>query len=247
MGAAVAETGSQFSERILRLLERVQHRVAKTPAEKEAIYRLRYEAYIRNDLIDPREDERLCDSGYDDDSVGLITSTHIDGELVATVRINIGAGADAALPSQRVFSDVMSPYLHAGCAVADFTRAAARLEASREFPELPYLALRPGYLALGHWDVDFAVATPRPEHSAFYRRIFQFSAWSEARSYPNVAPKVMCLGMDFQNVRDRVEARYPFFRSTAAERETLFGPRPVGEIRLRTGAGRRDLEPRAIA
>ncbi len=223
MGVVVASSGSQFSERVLQLLQRVEHRVACTASEKEAAYGLRYEAYIRNELIDARQDGLLYDAGYDDSPNSWIVGTYIDGELVATVRINLAVGADGGLPSLRVFGDVISPHLRAGRTVVDFTRAAARLEASRRFPELPYIALRPGYMAAEHFDIDFAIATTRAEHMAFYRRVFQFSAWSEARSYPNVAPKIVCLGMDFQALRDAVLARYPFFRSTAAERTALFG------------------------
>ncbi len=234
MSAAVVEASSRFSERILKLLERVDHCIARTPSEKDDIYRLRHEAYVRNDLIEPCDDGRLYDSRYDDDRQCWITSTYIDGELAATVRVNLGIGPEAVLPSQQVFSDVILPHLKAGRLIADFTRAAARLEASRRYPELPYLALRPGYMALEHFDVDVAIASPRPEHAAFYRRVFQFVPWSEPRSYPNVVPKVMCLGMDFHAVRDRVEARHSFYRSTAAEREALFGPpalrRPVSRL-----------------
>jgi len=223
MSEAVVEASSRFSERILKLLERVDHCIARTPSEKDEIYRLRHEAYIRNELIDPRADGRLYDSHYDNDQQCWITSTYIDGELVATVRVNLGFGTEAVLPSQQVFSDVILPHLKAGRLIADFTRAAARLEASKRFPELPYLALRPGYMALKHFDVDVAIASPRPEHAAFYRRVFQFVPLSEPRSYPNVVPQVMCLGMEFHAVRDRVEARYPFFCSSLAERRSLFG------------------------
>jgi hypothetical protein len=31
------------------------------------------------------------------------------------------------------------------------------------------------------------------------------------------------MGVDFPAVKERVEARYPFFRSTTLERNTLFG------------------------
>jgi hypothetical protein len=40
-----------------------------------------------------------------------------------------------------------------------------------------------------------------------------------------VTTKIACLGSDFRAGKERVEARYPFFRSTAAEREAMFGPR----------------------
>ena len=226
MSGQDADVTSRFSERILRLLERVEHRVAKTPAEKEAVYRLRYEAYIRNGLIEARDDERLRDQRYDDAANTWITATFIDGELAATTRVNFGNSEGAILPSLFVFSDVILPHLRAGRVIVDFTRAAARLEASKRYPELPYIALRPGYMAAEHFDAHFAVATARAEHLAFYRRVFHFVPWCEPRFYPNVTAKIACMGAEFHAVRDRIETRHPFFCSTAAEREALFGPAP---------------------
>ena len=47
--------------------------------------------------------------------------------------------------------------------------------------------------------------------------------WSGLRSYPKVTAKVVCIGLDFAAEQERVEARYPSFRSTPTEREALFG------------------------
>jgi hypothetical protein len=38
-----------------------------------------------------------------------------------------------------------------------------------------------------------------------------------------VTAKVICMGLDFGAEMERVESRYPSFRSTPAEREALFG------------------------
>ena len=53
MNTDTVRSPSRFSDRILRFLERVEHRPAQTAAEKEAIYRLRYEAYLRENFIVP--------------------------------------------------------------------------------------------------------------------------------------------------------------------------------------------------
>jgi hypothetical protein len=244
MSVQNTETASRFSERILRLLERVEHRSARTPSEKEAVYRLRYEAYIRNGLIDAREDGLLRDENYDDAPNTWITMTFIDGQLAATTRVSLGVDENATLPSLGVFSDVILPHLRAGRVIVDFTRAAARLEASKQYPELPYIALRAGYMAAEHFNADFAVATARAEHLAFYRRVFHFVPWCEPRSYPNVTAKIACMGADFHAVRSQIEARHPFFRSTAAERGALFGSAPQARIDT---ARREKLAVRACA
>jgi hypothetical protein len=77
-----------------------------------------------------------------------------------------------------------------------------------------------------YFDTDFPLATVVEQHQAFYRRVFGFTPWCEPRDYPKFNFKVACMGLDFGAVKERVEARYPFFRSTDAEREALFGRRP---------------------
>lgn len=175
-------------------------------------------------MIEPRLDRQLYDDNYDDGRNSWITTTFIDGELAGTTRVNLARGENASLPSLGVFRDVITPYLSANRTIVELTRTAARLDFSGLYPELPYITLRPAFLAAEHFDADFAVATARAEHLAFFRRIFRFIPWCEFRDYPNVTAKIACLGSDFRAGKARVAARYPFFRSTAAEREALFGP-----------------------
>ncbi len=209
---------------------------------------MRYEAYIRNGLIEPRADGQLYDKRYDDASNSWIATTFIDGELAATVRINLGVDETAVLPSLAVFSDLLRPHLQAGCVIVDFTRVAALLEASKQHPELPYVAVRAAYLSAQHFDADFAVATVRTEHSAFYRRVFNFVPWCEPRDYPNVSAKIACMRADLRVGKDQFEARYPFFRSTAAEREALFGPlHRAANAPCRALCGNRSYEAQATA
>ncbi|MGO9774819.1 MAG: N-acyl amino acid synthase FeeM domain-containing protein [Roseiarcus sp.] len=225
MDAQIVDATSRFSDRVLRFLERVEHSVARTPAEREAAFRMRYDAYIKNGLIEPRDDGQMYDVDYDDDPKAWITTTYIDGELAGTTRVNLAVDENGNLPCLGVFRDVIAPRLQAHRVIVELTRTAARLDFSGAFAELPYVTLRPAFLAAEYFDADFAVATARAEHLGFFRRIFRFEPWCEFRDYPGVTTKIACLGSDFRAGKERVAARYPFFRSTAAEREALFGPR----------------------
>jgi hypothetical protein len=234
MDAGIGGATSRFSDRLLRLLERVEHRWAKTPLEKEAAYRLRYEAYIREGLIEPRLDRLLYDKALEDAPNAWITTTFIDGELASTFRIHVAADENDALPSLGVFSDVIMPRLRTGGVIVDPTRLAAQLEFSRQFREMPYIALRPAWLAAEYFQADFVIATISEEHQAFYRRVFGYAPWCEPRDYPNVKCKIVCMGIDFPAAKERVEARYPVFRSTWAERDALFSRRAPRRTRLPT-------------
>jgi hypothetical protein len=243
MRPQIAEATSRFSERLLRFLERIEHRVARSADERETVYRLRYQAYRRNGLMNERADGRLHDPKYDDAPNAWVTMTLIDGELAGTTRINVAEGDYSGLPAAHVYPDVMPARLVDRPVVVEFTRLAARLELSSAYPELAYMIMRPAYLAADHFDADLAVASPRAEHLAFYQRMFNGVTWCEPRPYPGLTAKFACMGAYFRANRERIEARYPFYRSSASEREALFGPTPP----KRSMSRRTEFEPRVVA
>jgi len=59
----------------------------------------------------------------------------------------------------------------------------------------------------------------------FYKRAFGAALWCAPRDYPGLTAKLACMGADYPAVRSAIEARYPFYKSTAAERAALFGAR----------------------
>jgi hypothetical protein len=64
----------------------------------------------------------------------------------------------------------------------------------------------------------------RPEHGAFYRRVYRSVALSEPRTHPGVNFPLVLFACDLLPIYDDLLRRYPFFRSTAEERAALFGP-----------------------
>jgi hypothetical protein len=239
MNSATGGVPTSFSDRVQRFLERVEHRIARTDCEREAAFQLRHDAYVRNDLMAQRADRRLFDTGYDIGPDVWITLTFVDGELAATTRLNLGIGEDSHLPSMGVYPDVIAPKLRAGFSILETTRLAADIRISGSSPELAYIAMRPGYMAAAHFDIDFAIASPRLEHMAFYRRVLLFSQWCEPRPYPGLTAKFGCMGADFHESREPIEARFAFFRSDPAERERLFGPGSPRSNRSEGGEGAR--------
>jgi hypothetical protein len=224
MRSQIADATSRFSARLLRFLERVEHRVARTADQREAVYRLRYQGYLRNGLMTERADGQLYDPKYDDGPNAWVTMTLIDGELAGTTRINVAHGDYSGLPASHAYPEVMAARLVDWPVVVEFTRLAARLELSSAYPELAYMIMRPAFLAAEHFGADLAVASPRAEHLAFYQRVFNGVAWCEPCIYPGLTAKFACMGANFRANRERIVARYPFYSSTPAEREALFGP-----------------------
>jgi hypothetical protein len=222
MDVQVLSQSSRFADRIAKMLERVEHLPVVSRADREAAYRLRYEAYLRENRVNPQVDAMLCDD-YDKNPNSLTTMTYIDGELASTLRVHVITEEVAVSPTCDVFQDMLASHRRRLCLIVDSSRLAARAEMARRFPELPYFATRPGWMAAHHFNADYMVLSCSSAHQAYYRRVLRFETWSDLRSYPKVTFKVVCMGLNFAAEMERVEARYPSFRSTPAEREALFG------------------------
>ena len=97
------------------------------------------------------------------------------------------------------------------------------------FQNFPIVTVRLGSMAGVHFNADYGLAIVRPEHQAFYRRVFLHETWCEPRLYPGLVKPVGLMAAHLPTVRDKVLARYPFLRSSAFERRILFdrgGERP---------------------
>lgn len=226
---------SRFADRVLRLLERVEYRRAESEEDKDAIYRLRHDAYMREGAIEPTASRRFSDP-FDEASNVWIVGMFIDGELASSIRLHIAATLDAPLPALTVFPDILEPRLRRGQIIIDPTRFVTRLDFSRRFAEMPYLTVRPGWMAGEFFKADFILATIRAEHRGYYRRVFGHEAWCAARDYPTLKKPIACMGLDYFAMRERVQRRYPFYRSTLAERSALFARSSNPTAAARSGA-----------
>jgi hypothetical protein len=202
-------------------LDQVDYRLAQTPEEKDQIYRLRYRAYLREGAIQPSADGRVIDQ-YEDAPNAWTFGVYFHGELYSSIRVSVLTSEWRMSPSVELFGDVLHPQLDKGRVIIDSTRFVADPEKARNFPELPYVTVRLGSMAGVHFNADYGLAIVRPEHQAFYRRVFLHETWCEPRLYPGLVKPVGLMAAHLPTVRDRVLARYPFLRSSAYERRTLF-------------------------
>jgi hypothetical protein len=151
MGAAINSSLSTLSDHVFKLLERVEHRVASNPSDREEVFRLRYDAYRRIGFLKPRPDDKLYDLRYDDDPKAWITMTFVDGELAGTVRVNAGACENAVLPGLQAFADILAPRLCQRQTLVEFTRLASRRRSLPPIPSLRMSSCVPGSWRRSTW------------------------------------------------------------------------------------------------
>lgn len=218
---SAAGAAADALERKADPLENVDYRLAVTPEDKDRIYRLRYNAYLREGAILPSESGRVTDE-YDDLPNSFIFGVYVDDELYSSIRISILTLDWRESLSAGMFSDLIYPELDRGKVIVDPTRFVADYEKARRFPALPYVTVRLGYVACAHFNADIGLANVRPEHRAFYRKVFLQEPWGEPRLYSGLTKPVGLVAAHYPSIRDRVFQRFPFMRSSAFERRVLF-------------------------
>jgi hypothetical protein len=217
----VQETRNGLAPRQIDLLDQVEYRLAVSLVEKEEIYNLRYRAYLNEGAIEPRADHRLTDR-FDDLPNSWTFGIYLGGELTSSVRISIATPDNSNTPAVEAFPDLLEPELAKGKVIVDPNRFVADPVRRTKYPQLPYITLRLAYVACEHFKADIGTATVRKEHQAFYRRVFLHQPLCLPRPYPTLTKPLCLMAVDYPKLREKVFQRYPLFRSTELERQTLF-------------------------
>ncbi len=215
-----------FAERIAHLLDHVDYRLARRGEEREAIFRLLYRAYLRENAIAPNPAQRFSDR-YDDAGNVYLFGVYVEGELAGSIRIHVPTNERPECPSLEAFPDFLRPELDAGKVIIDSSRFVSDDTLSRRYRGLPYAISRLSGMAAHHFEADHLLAAVRPEHQAFYRRTFHHRLVCEPRPYPGLTRPLSLMTADYQAYVDQVHRRFPFFRSTFFERRMLFEHEPL--------------------
>jgi hypothetical protein len=221
MSALASLSTLSFSERVAHLLERVDYRRADSDEQREAIFRLRYDAYVREGAVKPSLETRVTDR-YDEAANAWTFGLYIDDRLASSFRMHVTSPGFPDLPAVHVFSDVLAPEIASGKTIIDPTRFVADHASARRYPELPYVTVRLGYMAAEFFAADFVLATVRAEHQAFYKRVFGHKPVCPPRPYPALEKPISLMMLHYPPARVQIAQRYPFFRSTLFERRMLF-------------------------
>lgn len=211
-----------FSTRLCDFQNMVECRRIDDDDGREAVFRLRYDAYLREGAISETP-ARIFADAFDESSNAWILGIFIEGELASSIRIHVATPANFDVPGMGVFSDILMPEISRGMTIIDPTRFVADHRLARLYPELPFSTTRLAFVAAEHFDADIALATVRAEHQAFYKRTFRFQPMCPPRDYPSLKKPISLMSIHFPTFRNTVLANYPFLQSTASERAALFG------------------------
>ena len=124
-------SGSESScpDRVAQLLDRIDYRLADSDERREAIFRLRYQAYLRDGGISANPCRTFSDP-YDETGDVYLFGLYIDDELASSIRIHVASKEHPDFPGLEVFRDFLQPELDAGKVLIDFNPLCHRREPS---------------------------------------------------------------------------------------------------------------------
>lgn len=223
MASQAQSSSSRFAVTLIDLLDRVEYRRVSLNEQLDPVYRLRYEAYRREDFV-PINSQEITRDVYDDADNCYCFGVYIDGILVSSIRFHHVTSTNRQSPSRTIWPEILDPKLDQGESYIDPSRFTADHDASLALPALPYLTLRIVAMASEYFSVRYCIASVRAEHAAFYRRVFGSERLGDERNWGELRFPVCLYAAEVPTIRNRVADRFPFFMSTPAERDALFGP-----------------------
>lgn len=198
----------------------LDHFVARTPWQKEAIFKLRYDAYHGEGLIQGSGEASLSD-WQDDESSSSIYGVTLHGSLVSTIRLSVISEQHKNCVTYTLFKDHLDPILESGEKLIDGSRLAVRCNVSalRRRIVMYTLGLAAGLSSSANADHGTMIA--RHSHAPFYER-FGFKIVSGPFSYPEALTPLSLMMIDLPkrvvghslsgNIIDR-DGQHPELRS----------------------------------
>lgn len=226
MANAAQSEVTGFSAGVMRFLESIEYRRIENSDDLEDIARLRYKAFTNVGLARTNDKLLLIDE-LDFKPNAHVMGIFFDEQLVSTIRVHHVTDAHRDGVAAARFPDVMNPLLDAGKTFIDPVRFAADPEIMREYPALPYLTLRVATMATVYYDVDFCLSVTKPNHRAFYKRVFNSIELAGPRYVEQYQNELELHGANANELKRTLFKRYPFFDSQPHERKMMFAPREV--------------------
>jgi len=218
---------SSFNRSILSLLARAEYRRCETGEDREAIYRLRYRAYLAQHLVPPMKEQAVKDR-WDDAPNAMLYGVYFDDRLVSSLRIHHITAAEPFGAVMGVFADLIEPRLARGETFVNKSQFVADPETASFVRAIPYLTLRLAVMANVYFQTDGSLGIIREEHAAFYRRFFDSRRVGQPRPYPPFTVPVMLYETDCRRSVPGILEKFSFFRSSPLEQRLLFARSTLG-------------------
>jgi hypothetical protein len=174
-------------------IDGVTYKVASCRQEREAAFRLIYDAYVEAKLMGTNAAQMRVTPWHILPSTDIFIAVHKD-QVIHT--ISLISDDDCGIPLQCIYGDVVESLRKGNHYVAEFSCLASR---KGHFPTDVMFASLVRLLALAaqyarYNDITKLLIAVHPRHARFYESFLGFKTIGELRNYPSVqnAPAVCC-------------------------------------------------------
>jgi hypothetical protein len=206
--------------------EPIVYKVAENRYEREAAFRLVYEAYTRAGLIEANPHEmRVTPYQLLDTTDVFVAMT--DDEVISTV--SLVDDGELGLPMEHIYGDEVMVLRNHGIRVAEVSCLAdRRRQLSRTLPVFVPL-MRLMVQAARHHGIEHLLVAVHPRHVRFYQRFLAFEPLGIEKSYPLVRNNpAVALRLDFAKIAVQRPVNYDAFFGTPLPPEQL-QRRPISQ------------------
>src|SRR5262249_33104171 len=147
----------------------------------------------------------------DFDEQAYIFGVYYYEELVSTLRVHHVTPDHRVCQSRGDFPEEINAFLDAGMTLIDPARFAIDPDLELEMPALPYLTLRPAIVGAIYFDTDRVLQHIRPQHTAFYKRVFSADTIVERRMTETYGFELTLMASRSKEIRGQLMQRFPFF------------------------------------
>lgn len=186
----------------------LEYKVADSPSEREAAFRLVYEAYLRSGLAEPnRYGLRVTPYHLLPTTTVFVAKSH--GDVVCTV--TLVEDGKLGLPLEVVYGREVAQLRRTGAKLAEVCSLAdRRSDLSRALPAFVELTRLVAHFGLYHGTVRQLLVAVHPRHARFYQRFMAFEPFGPLRDYPCVRNRpAVALMLDLLRPEHR---RHPNYR-----------------------------------
>lgn len=216
---------SNFSKKLLEVLDHVEYRRVETNEDMEDVARIRYRAYKLANIL-TLSGAKLIDA-VDFDKNAYVFGVYFEERLISTVRIHHVTPDHRVSTTREMYPQEIDAFLDSGMTLIDPVRFAADPDIIGEMPALPYLTLRIASMAADYFDADRVLQLVSPQHAPFYKRVFSADTVVPVQNGVgkyNIPLTLMATRT--REVRSALYERFPFFVSEPYERRMMFQRTP---------------------
>jgi hypothetical protein len=195
-------------------------RIFSSNSDKRDIYRLRYRAFIKDGVIERRDDGMFNDA-YDGLASTCTLGAYQGETCVGTFRLAFadGRAAKATMPCQELFGEVAGLQDQGYVRLVEFGRMVVEpTMLNTSFRTTLYATMvRAGMIVAEAGNVDYGLISVHPKLARFYEMMCGFRAMARAESYPGINAPAVLLGRDFGGLNQKRSKQNSFFRISAGE------------------------------